>query len=194
MSSDGRRIRKRIRREGELIGSGAEACVYAMNDKDVWKVFKKCKKEDIERNVQFLIRYRSTDVVPKFRGCYYPEEGLLKMERIVGVTLAELLKPHNRDWLKQIKPSLLLMCWISRLRLPHDVEFCDFKNPKNIMVVFDSNESMMTTRWVYFIEGGNEIPNTPNALWIFMEYIIDIVRGKRLEVAKNIRNFCNNKT
>jgi hypothetical protein len=76
---------------------------------------------------------------------------------IDGCTLTDYLKKDqskDRSWLME-------MLWNARLKLPHDIEFVDFKNADNIMLKLDRSGVAIG---VMFLEGGVEIAGTKNAL------------------------------
>mgnify|MGYP001069339528 CR=1 FL=1 len=180
----GRSIREKVLEKGRFIAKGSEAKVYYYQN-HAWKLFKpRFVKSRFHQNVKFLTSYSNTNVVPRFACVACAEYGIIRMKYLDEKTFVTLRKVLEVNGLSMEKrKNILQLIWNARCKLPSSIQFCDFKNPANIMIQFSEEHPIGAV----FVEGGKEV-NCPNALYLFLEMLGELLNVSKTDLFKNLQS------
>lgn len=183
--SDHHKVRTEVLEHGHFLKRGSEAELYVYQG-SAWKVyFTPIVEERFQRNVQFLMKYSHTNVVPKFQGVAILKSGIIRMQFLDEsfLTLKEIMAMQLSI---DVRRALLSQLLRARRELPMYIQFCDFKNPENIMVKTVKGEHFETLG-VIFIEGGTE-QMQPNAAYLFLELMAEFLKLSKDATFKEMKS------
>lgn len=182
------KIPEKFRKRMSLISSGDEGTVYKFDGKYrpyAIKIYRAgLQKYKMEREFDFLKRYRKTGAVPSVYSLKKDLNNfqIIAMDYLDGYTTLYSFYSRKKDFSEKQQDDLLKKLIVARLKIGYDQEYTDL-HWKNIMVKV--TPSVVDVK---MIDPGERIDHNGADVWLsHIKDIVDRMRWGRLPTAKLVK-------